>query len=131
MNIFKKLFRKKDKKSNVENEGFSVNAIKEYFEKEYQIIAEQYQNDGTKCQNDVIEYYSARNIFRHYPLRYDPNNTFPEEINLVIDKIFKTLYNYCIEKGIIASDISYDDFYKGKGLYDDTYPMDKRLRGEK
>lgn len=79
MNIFKKLFRKKIKESN-KNEGFSVNAIKEYFKKEYQIIAERYQTNGVKCQNDVIEYYSARNIFRHYPLRYDPNNTFQRKL---------------------------------------------------
>ena len=118
MNIFKRLFRKKAKESN-KNEGFSVNAIKEYFEKQYQDLTEQ-------CQDDIIKYHSARNTFRHYPLRYDPSNTFPEEINLVIDKIFKTLYNHCIEKGIIASDISYDDLYKGKGLYDESYPMDKK-----
>lgn len=117
MNIFKKLFRKKAKESN-KNEGFSVNAIKEYFEKQYQDIAEW-------CEKGGVDYVDARCYFRHYPLRYDPNNTFPEEINLVIDKIFKTLYNYCIEKGIIASDISYNDFYKGKGLYDESYPMDK------
>lgn len=123
MNIFKKLFSKKAKESN-DKEGFQIAAIKDYFEKQYQDLAKQ-------CQSGIVKYHSARSTFRHYPLRYDPSNTFPEEINLVIDKIFKTLYDYCIEKGIIASDISYDDFYKGKGLYDESYPMDKRLRGEK
>lgn len=124
MNIFKKLFRKKSKESKTENKGFQVAAIVEYFENQYQDIAE-------LCERGGVNYIDTRCYFRHYPLRYDPNNTFPEEVNQVMDKIFQTLYKYCIEKHIIASDISYDDFYKGKGLYDEAYPMDKRLRGEK
>lgn len=115
MNIFKKLFKKKVKENNTDNN--LLIAAKKYFENQYQDIEKQ-------CKDSTITYYGAKSIFRHYPLRYDSQNENPEEINMIIDKIFKTLYNYCIEKKIIASDITYEDFYKGKGLYDESYPLD-------
>ena len=118
MGIFKKLFKKKVKESNTDN-NFLI-AAKEYFENQYRDIEKQ-------CKDNTITYYGAKSIFRHYSLRYDPQNDNPEEINMIIDKIFKILYNYCIEKKIITTDITYEDFYKGKGLYDESYPMDKKF----
>lgn len=84
-----------------------------------------YNNIVESCDKETITFYSARGIFRHLPLRYDPDNSYPEELNQIVDKCFKTLYEYCIKKSIICSDITFDDFYRGKGLYDDSYPIDK------
>lgn len=84
-----------------------------------------YNNIVKSCGNETISYYSAKGMFRHLPLRYDPNNTYPEEINQIADKCFRALYDYCIKKTIICPDITFDEFYRGKGLYDDSYPIDK------
>lgn len=86
-----------------------------------------YSNIVESCKKETIGYYSARGIFRHLPLRYDRSNTYPEEINQIVDKCLRTLYDYCIKKSIIASDTTYEDFYEGKGLYDESYPMSRRF----
>lgn len=105
MNILKKFFHKRSKQEEITKEFIS------YYNGIYNNIVE-------SCKKETITYYSARGIFRHLPLRHDPNNTYPEEINQIIDKCFTILYNYCIKENIIASDISYEEFYRGKGLYD-------------
>ena len=113
MNIFKRFLRRKQ---NIQ-EGF-VKEMVSYYESLYSQIVE-------NCDKNPMTYYSARGMFRHLPLRYDPNNTYPEKINQIADKCFRTLYDYCIKKSIICPDITFDEFYRGKGLYDDSYPIDK------
>lgn len=112
MNILKRLFWRKDKQ-----EEFTKGIVS-YYNGLYDTIVE-------RCKKETMTYYSVRCFFRHLPLRYATNNTYSEEINQIIDKCFKTLYKYCIKKSIICSDITFDDFYRGKGLYDDSYPIDK------
>ncbi len=112
MGIFKKLFGKKNKQ-----EEFTKGFIS-YYKGIYNSIVK-------SCEKETMTYYSARGMFRHLPLRYDPNNTYPEEINQIADKCFRALYDYCIKKSIICPDITFDEFYRGKGLYDDSYPIDK------
>lgn len=113
MNIFKKLFSKK-KDKNIE----SLDWGKSYYEHLYNKIVE-------SCEKQTMTYYSVRGMFRHLPLRYDPNNANPEEINQIVDKCFKLLYDYCIEKNLIDTSITYEEFYDGKGLYDESYPISK------
>lgn len=115
MNIFKKLFHKKN-----EQERFIKELISHY--------ENIYNNIVDSCEKETITYYSACGMFRHLPLRYDATNIYPEEINQIIDKCFKTLYNYCVKKNIIASNITYEEFYEGKGLYDKEYPISQRYR---
>lgn len=115
MNIFKKFFSKKNKQ-----EEFTKGFIS-YYKGIYDNIVE-------SCKKGTMTYYSARGMFRHLPLRYDPNNTYPEEINKIVDKCFSTLYDYCIQKSIVAQDITFDEFYKGKGLYDESYPITNRYK---
>ena len=86
-----------------------------------------YENIEKSCQQGNLDFYGVRCFFRHLPLRYDSRNTYPEEINKIVDRCFKTLYDYCIKKSIIASDTTYEDFYEGQGLYDDSYSLLKRL----
>lgn len=71
-----------------------------------------------------LTFLSAKGWFRHLPLRYT-NNYYPEEVNQVIDKCFKLLYDYCTNEHLIDSSITYEEFYDGKGLYDESYPISK------
>lgn len=113
MNIFKKFFCRNTKQKEL-TEGFIS-----YYESIYNNIIE-------SCEKGTMSYYSARGMFRHLPLRYDTNNTYPEEINQIADKCFKALYTYCTKKGIIEDNITYEEFYDGKGLYDESYPISRR-----
>lgn len=115
MNIFKKLFHRENK-----SERF-IEGFISYYKDIYNNIVE-------NCEKETITYYSACGMFRHLPLRYYATNIYPEEVNQIVDKCFKTLYNYCIKKNIIASDISYEEFYEGKGLYDKEYPLSQRCK---
>lgn len=112
MSIFKKFFRKKNRQEEL------VQGFISYYEGIYSSIVE-------SCEKETMDYYSARGMFRHLPLRYDTHNIYPEEINQIVDNCFKTLYAHCIKKSLIDSTITYEEFYRGKGLYDDSYPINK------
>lgn len=89
----------------------------DYYESMYQKLSE-----STKKKN--LTFLSAKEWFRLLPLRY-ANNYYPKEVNQVIDKCFKLLYDYCINEHLIDSNITYKEFYDGKGLYDESYPISK------
>lgn len=89
----------------------------DYYESMYQKLSE-------ITKNKSLTFLSAKGWFRHLPLRY-ANNYYPEEVNQVIDKCFKLLYGYCINEHLIDSNITYNEFYDGKGLYDESYPISK------
>ncbi len=83
-----------------------------------------YQKLLVDIKDKDFTFHSAKIWFRHLPLRY-ASNYYPEEVNQIIDKCFRTLYKYCIEKELIDSAITYEEFYDGKGLYDESYPISK------
>lgn len=114
MNIFKKLFYR-EKKSKRFIKGFIS-----YYENIYNIIVD-------NCEKETMTYYSIKGMFRHLPLRYG-SNKLPEDIYQITDKCIKRLYEYCIKKEIIASNITYEEFYEGKGLYDKEYPLSQKYR---
>lgn len=89
----------------------------EYYEHIYQDLVNHVENKGLTDQE-------AKDWFHHLPQRF-VNNYYPEEVNLIIDKCFKLLFKCCIEKNLIDSQITYDEFYDGKGLYDESYPLSK------
>lgn len=76
---------------------------------------------------DILSFYSVRSYFRHLPLRYTQKD-LPEEIHQVVDKCFHALYDYSIKKHIIDKNITYDDFYNGKGVYDESFPMSEKFK---
>ena len=92
---------------------------KEYYESQYQNILE-------LCKDKDLSKPYIESLFRHFYYKYI--NSQSKDVKLVIDKIFHVLYNYSIEKSIIASDISYEDFHNGKGLYDDMYTINKLIK---
>ena len=85
-----------------------------------------YENIYLELQESIkkgkIDFYSAKGWFCHLPLRYTPNNNYLEEVNLIIDGCIKILYKYCIKKGIINANITFEKFYEGMGLCDREYP---------
>lgn len=89
----------------------------DYYESMHQELLE-----STKKKS--LTFHSAKGWFRHLPLRYI-NNYYPEEVNQVIDNCFKLLYDYCINEHLIDSNITYNEFYDGKGLYNESYPISK------
>lgn len=88
-----------------------------YYESMYQKLSE-------STKNKSLTFLGAKGWFRHLPLRY-ANNYYPEEVNQIIDNCFKLLYDYCIDEHLISSNITYNEFYNGKGLYDESYPISK------
>ena len=77
------------------------------------------------CQKETITNYSAKTIFCNLPVS---KSSYPNSINKVLDDSHKLLYNYCIEKGIIKSNISYEDFYNGKGFFNDPRLISEILK---
>lgn len=75
-------------------------------------------------ENEGLTFSNAKNWFDTLPLRY-AENYYPEEVNQVIDKCFKLLYKYCIRENLIKSSITYEEFYDGKGLHDENYPISR------
>lgn len=71
-----------------------------------------------------LTFLNAKEWFKNLPLRY-ANNYYPEEVNQVIDECFKLLYDYCIKEQIIDSNITYVEFYDGKGLCNEDYPISR------
>lgn len=107
MNILKKLFHKENKQKEF-TKGFIS-----YYENIYNSIVE-------SCGKGTMAYSSVRGMFRHLPLRYD-SNKLPEDIYKITDKCIKELYEYCIKKEFIDSNITYEEFYTGKGIYDTLF----------
>lgn len=89
----------------------------DYYESVYQKLLK-------STEDKSLTFHNAKERFKHLPLRY-VNNFLPEEVNQVVDKCFKLLYNYCIEKNLIDTSITYEEFYDGKGLYDKSYPISR------
>nr|DAP88772.1 MAG TPA: hypothetical protein [Crassvirales sp.] len=89
----------------------------EYYEHIYQDLVNHIENKGLTDQE-------AKDWFHCLPQRF-VNNYYPEEVDLIIDKCFKLLFECCIEKNLIDSKITYEEFYDGKGLYDEIYPISK------
>ena len=112
MNIIRKIFCKKEKRQEFNGD------MRIYYKNLYLDL----QN---AIKRNKVDFYTAKGWFIHLPLRY-ANNTFSEEVNLIVDACYKLLYNYCIEKAIINSNITYEEFYEGKGLYDKEYPMSRK-----
>lgn len=83
-----------------------------------------YQKLSESSKNKSLTFLDAKEWFRHLPLRY-ANNYYPEEVNQIIDKCFKLLYDYSTNEHLIDSSITYEEFYDGKGLYDESYPISK------
>ena len=102
----------------IHNDKDAEKALKKtcnYYESVYQKLLEDTKNKG-------LTFSIAKDWFGNLPLRY-AKNYYPEEVNQVIDKSFKLLYNYCMQMKLIDSSISYEEFYDGKGLYDERYPI--------
>lgn len=108
MNILRKIFHKEKKQE------FNGD-MKIYYRNLYLDLQE-------AIRKNKIDFYAAKGWFIHLPLRY-ANNTFNEKVNLIVDDCYKLLYEYCIKKRIINSNITYEEFYEGKGLYDKDYPI--------
>lgn len=92
-----------------------INALKKYYEGQYKDLKK-----GCSCKN--FTYLDAQDFFRHIPIDFLYSDT-SNELNKIIDKILKTLYDYCIKEKIIAPNISYKEFCRGKGLCDKLYPL--------
>lgn len=110
MNILRRIFHKKEKRQEFNGD------MKIYYRNLYLDLKD-------SIEKGKIDLYSAKGWFRHLPARYIPNNFYTEEVNLIIDDCFKILYDYCIKEKIISSYITFEDFYEGKELYNNEYPL--------
>lgn len=92
-----------------------TDALKRWYERQYENLKE-------SCSCKDFTYSDAQDFFRHIPI-YFLYSEIPNGLNKTIDKILKTLYDYCIKEEIIAPNISYKEFCRGKGLCDKLYPL--------
>lgn len=99
---------KKKNESKEEDYDFWTRQYKEYYSM-YRAI----ERGGKK---ETITNYSALTIFCNLPVS---KPSYPHSINKVLDDSHRLLYTYCIEKEIIKSNITYEDFYNGKGFFND------------
>lgn len=107
-----------EKKSKKKEDGdFWTNLYNEYYDT--------YKAIENGCQKETITNYSAKTIFCNLPVS---KSSYPNFINKVLDDSHKLLYTYCIEKGIIKSNISYEDFYNGKGFFNDPRLISEILK---
>lgn len=109
------IHKKKDKKE--KNDGFWMRMYRD-FDRTYKAIEK-------GCQKESITSYSAVTIFCNLPIS-KPN--YPYYINKVLDDSHKLLYTYCIKKEIIKSNITYRDFYSGKGFFNDPWLISEILK---
>ena len=107
--------KKRSKKE--EDENFWTRLHKEYYGM-YKAIKE-------GCQKETITSYSAETIFCNLPIS---KKGYPQSINKVLDDSHRLLYTYCIEKEIIKSNITYEDFCNGKGFFNDPYLISEILK---
>lgn len=90
--------------------------------KEYYSIYTAIQNGYKK---ETITSYSAETIFCNLPVS---KKGYPQSINKVLDDSHRLLYTYCIEKEIIKSNITYEDFCNGKGFFNDPWLISEILK---
>ena len=114
----KKLHIQKKKSKNKEDEDFWMRQYKDYYS--------MYMAIENGCKKETITNYSAVTIFCNLPV--SKPKSYPHSINKVLDDSHKLLYNYCIEKRIIKSNISYEDFYNGKGFFNDPWLISEILK---
>lgn len=115
--IPKKLHILKKKSKSKEDDDFWIRQYKEYYS-----IYTAIQNG---CKKETITSYSAETIFCNLPVS---KKGHPQSINKILDDSHKLLYTYCIEKEIIKSNITYEDFCNGKGFFNDPHLISEILK---
>lgn len=108
---FKKKIKKESREERIYN--FWKDIYKEYYNKLKAI--------EKGCRENTIADYSARSILVH--LSTEQIKTCPPKVKELIDRCYNTLYIYCIKQKFIASEVSYEEFCKGKGIYEEDYPI--------
>lgn len=115
--VSKKLHIPKKKNESKEDDDFWIRQYKDYYSIYIAI------ENGSK--KETITSYSAETIFCNLPVS---RKGYPQSINKVLDDSHRLLYTYCIEKEIIKSNITYEDFCNGKGFFNDPYLISEILK---